>query len=79
MRRLEVRLRSGDAEGGLRVSRALERHDVCRFRRIAIPLETSSIASPVLSRLAKLDEKHAINSKLRRLRGGGAAFGDMLV
>jgi len=41
-------------------------------------LKTLSIASPILSRLAKLDEKHAIDLKLRPSRDGGATFGDML-
>ena len=68
-------LRSGDAERVSNVSRALARRDVCRFRRIAFPLETSSIASPILLHLAKLDEKHAIDSMLR---DRGATFGDML-
>ena len=60
------------------VSRALAGRDVCHFRRIAFPLETLSIASPILSHLANLDERYAINSKLRQLRRGGATFGDML-
>jgi len=62
MHRLEVLLRSGDAEGRLRVSRALARDDTCRFRRTAFPLETLSIALPVPSHLAKLDERHAVSS-----------------